>query len=689
MGQTFVYNAGTAEEVKGIFNLSFGVFIDGTLNNKDNTDLRNKYARGSADKPDYSLSNTEIEKIEKGAYAKVKNKSRIEALINNKYRTPEEQQELDAVPERDRYLVASHRTYKDKLGTDNSFSNDYSNVARMWQYCKKKPYSVYVEGMGTDKASKDSQDGFAFGAGLTGIRARVRDGCMQIAKTIKTEKDRKTDLNLKYITLDVFGFSRGAASARNFVHEVQLKSGYDKIKKLTIPDGYEPFNPNPYSTRDEMPVSKERSATVDVDEMEVDSSLLVDGKLPQMGHLGYCLLKTGAFDFEELKNIAVYINFIGLYDTVSSYFEQGGIGEYDVNGNVQDGGFGKVLNEAMGTNFRKNVEPLKLNKLGNYHQLVHFTAKDEHRRNFSLTRVPNANDIDHQGNVKTVERNFPGVHCDIGGAYMTEPEIVDEIGTSWSDNNYKTSVLDNLFPVAKLFHKTGLRALRQDLIHQYWFEEEQLKIGTQFGWVPPFTTYKKLTGTRNLKKEYSYIPLHFMEEYALKTPMKPFIVSSVVDKFPLDSFLKNVKGYLHDYVIYDKDSMSETSFREEPEWEFIPDEILEQQKKEIQERDKLAKELERNLAEPNKNLKPVYDILEPSIYESDLPIELQKPEKFEEKITLLDEVVVGAIELEPVVVIGYQDQKMLRKLRKEYLHWSSNRDWFGMEPDKDRKRFIL
>ena len=40
MGQTFVYNAGTAEEVKGDLNLSFGVFIDGTLNNKVNFDLR-------------------------------------------------------------------------------------------------------------------------------------------------------------------------------------------------------------------------------------------------------------------------------------------------------------------------------------------------------------------------------------------------------------------------------------------------------------------------------------------------------------------------------------------------------------------------------------------------------------------------------------------------------------------------
>ena len=37
-------------------------------------------------------------------------------------------------------------------------------------------------------------------------------------------------------------------------------------------------------------------------------------------------------------------------------------------------------------------------------------------------------------------------------------------------------------------------------------------------------------------------------------------------------------------------------------------------------------------------------------------------------------------------VIVYADQQMLRRLRNEYLHWSSNRDWFGMEPNTNRIR---
>ena len=43
MAQTFVYNSGTYQETNsGTIHLEFGLFFDGTLNNKNNTDLRLK-----------------------------------------------------------------------------------------------------------------------------------------------------------------------------------------------------------------------------------------------------------------------------------------------------------------------------------------------------------------------------------------------------------------------------------------------------------------------------------------------------------------------------------------------------------------------------------------------------------------------------------------------------------------------
>ena len=42
MGQTFVYNSGEEETKRDELQFVFGIFIDGTLNNKDNTDMRSK-----------------------------------------------------------------------------------------------------------------------------------------------------------------------------------------------------------------------------------------------------------------------------------------------------------------------------------------------------------------------------------------------------------------------------------------------------------------------------------------------------------------------------------------------------------------------------------------------------------------------------------------------------------------------
>ena len=42
--------------------------------------------------------------------------------------------------------------------------------------------------------------------------------------------------------------------------------------------------------------------------------------------------------------------------------------------------------------------------------------------------------------------------------------------------------------------------------------------------------------------------------------------------------------------------------------------------------------------------------------------------------------------LKEVVVIGYSQQSLLRKLRNEYLHWSATRAGLGMDPNTNRKR---
>jgi hypothetical protein len=104
MGKSFVYNTGSSSDDKreDEIRLEFGVFIDGTLNNKDNTDLRNKYSRGEGrgGNIDYSKSTATIEAEEEKAYSELKNKSRTEELMSKEKRTPAEENEYQKIDEK-------------------------------------------------------------------------------------------------------------------------------------------------------------------------------------------------------------------------------------------------------------------------------------------------------------------------------------------------------------------------------------------------------------------------------------------------------------------------------------------------------------------------------------------------------------------------------------------------------------
>jgi hypothetical protein len=685
MGKTFVYNTGASKDdlKKDELHLSFGIFIDGTLNNKNNTDMRNKHSRGNdaEGKIDYSKGNDVLESEDKAEYKKIKNKGRIEDLLSKKDKTAAELAEFKAISERDKYLVASYRVPLnefglDRMGTDNSYSNDYTNVARMWQCCEQKNYAIYVPGMGTDNLMRDSQDGFAFGSGQTGIRARVRNACEQVAgKVAEKIKNSADNSILTQITLDVFGFSRGAATARNLVYEVNLDSGYEKAVQKEIPCGVE-YIESRSSQSGRVRIQKLRTAFVDADNYEIDNSYLIEDQLPKMGHLGYSLLQKTKLEFDDLKDIEIIVRFVGIYDTVSSYFEQNEIEDhYDDYGKLKDEG-GKLIKEAWSTHFNDDVGELHLNSLL-CQKVIHFTAKDEHRQNFALTRI-------NQRPGKFIEKNFPGVHCDIGGAYMTEKEIIDEIGTQMKDRDYSS-----VFPPHISYDRMGLDALRGDLIRQYWYKEEQIEKKIQWISLPP---YHKLTGIRGkkiegtddqyegVKKEYSYIPLHFMETYARGTDMQEYFVEESSVKFPLDDFLTTVESYLTPYALDETNKVKE--------WDFISDEEIEKKRIDKIEKQKLQTEI-KNIEEKLKNhtyemegLKKVADNLSVRQYEPKIDFgSLKIPPKNKSK-----EEEIKEVQLEEVIVTPYDSQKMLRQLRNEYLHWSSTRDWFGMQPNTNRKR---
>ena len=115
---------------------------------------------------------------------------------------------------------------------DDSYMNDFSNVVRGYDAINpdaEHQLKVYIEGIGTENNEKDdSFEGPGFGVGDRGIMAKVTKGCREAAKVVASKyKGKKIDI----LEVNVFGFSRGAAAARHFIN-VATTSIYEEGPSL-------------------------------------------------------------------------------------------------------------------------------------------------------------------------------------------------------------------------------------------------------------------------------------------------------------------------------------------------------------------------------------------------------------------------------------------------------------------------
>jgi hypothetical protein len=543
MSKTFVYNIAVPfSPPPGTLSITHGLFFDGTKNNRRNTEIRKKVQR-----------------------------------VDEYKNIPATQEEREI--------------YKEYGKGNDSFGNDFTNVARK-SLCCKEAYTIYIEGIGTTDEESDSENGYIWGRGTTGIIAKVRLGCKKLAKKIKDAKDAvKNDIDTITVTVDVFGFSRGAAAARNFMYNLQ--------KKAYPPEMYYP------------PVQGAQGIKLDHNGDGIEETWLKNGKLPPFGHLGTALLKAG-LKWEMIENLRVSVRFLGVYDTVASYDP--------VN---------------MFPRFKKHIGDLHLHELGSPRKAVHFTAMDEHRENFSLTRLKIG-----------IEKEFPGVHSDIGGSYNTEPEIIKQIENS------------DYLPFGRL------EQYRQELIRGYWYKENQIKITDRFGnIVSGGLTSRKLRGERFLKKEYSFIPLHFMRDHSLELMREHYLEGKIDKDYPIKGTktLDASKEWLTPYVMDEEGAKK---------WEFITDEQLEKQKEEKRRRQEVQQQMEQMAQQQ-------LDQMQERMEELGISTEPEEEE---------GPVYGNGGELEEVVVKGDTSQKLLRTLRNEYLHWSAKREGFGLDPNNDHKR---
>ena len=494
-----------------------------------------------------------------------------------------------------------------------------------------------------------------FGTGKTGIRKKVLRGCDELAKRIiDKKKNLKSDKNIKKelstIVLDVFGFSRGAAAARNFLYEINGNKRADDIAtttKVEVVDSKEVKTLNGYFSH---PIKEKVTRTKDG--VKVISTYLDNGKLPKFGYLGYLLLKSTYFTKEELKNLQLEIRFIGLYDTVSSY---------------EDKDF-SIFNKK---GFNSGIDSLQLNNIGNFGKAVHFTAADEHRFNFSLTQ------LEPDNGKEVMEKVFPGVHSDIGGSYANFLKPNKEM---------KENVIVELIPTIGdlLYGKIG--KIKKELAESYFWKKEELE--AVYHW-ETFSSLEKneylrdyigIKGTRKVYKEYSYIPLHFMEvlfNEKLQDDANSILVEKTEQKYPIKGYpLVDAKKRLHSYVFGDAE-----------EWKFVDDakvnfwisidnipshkESTEKQR----EKDQELKEISKDRV-PNQQHKPAHFYVEDKAYEA-----------YNQKVSKVN--TDKPMEQKKIITARVKEQWLLRALRHNYLHWSADHFQAGMEPSENKKREIF
>uniref|UniRef100_UPI0013F66A16 T6SS phospholipase effector Tle1-like catalytic domain-containing protein n=2 Tax=Metapseudomonas otitidis TaxID=319939 RepID=UPI0013F66A16 len=129
---------------------------------------------------------------------------------------------------------------------DNSYGNAASNVALLYDLyidnaadqmpadSQRGAIKVYVEGIGTQSEGRDNLYSQATGQGSSGVTARVRQSPILIEEQIKFFQDTNPDAKIRTLEFDIFGFSRGAASARHFANEV-LKPGGGVLAQVLGP----------------------------------------------------------------------------------------------------------------------------------------------------------------------------------------------------------------------------------------------------------------------------------------------------------------------------------------------------------------------------------------------------------------------------------------------------------------------
>lgn len=157
----------------------------------------------------------------------------FDGTLNN--RDNIEEREKEELSEKDKNPTTGSQIYKEfHTKGANSYDNGRTNIAIMEPHVSADKadympdfdlvYKAYIAGQGALTHLKDDVKGYAFAIGASGVPQRAEEGVEKAFSFILSTRKKEFDPALNYIeklTIDVFGFSRGAATARYAIHVIQ------------------------------------------------------------------------------------------------------------------------------------------------------------------------------------------------------------------------------------------------------------------------------------------------------------------------------------------------------------------------------------------------------------------------------------------------------------------------------------
>lgn len=132
----------------------------------------------------------------------------------------------------------------------SSYSNGLTNIARLHALYPDDRHqatpgdalslAIYIEGTGTRTGEDDDLMGLAFGIGRSGVLAKLRAALDErLPEALRTLAHSHPQRRLGIVRIDLFGFSRGAATARAAVNRLNRADGRDWLREQLHRTGWQ------------------------------------------------------------------------------------------------------------------------------------------------------------------------------------------------------------------------------------------------------------------------------------------------------------------------------------------------------------------------------------------------------------------------------------------------------------------